>query len=111
MRGTRRPCPRAAPAPSTRGHLHWFKRSYVPEGYRYSIGIPDTDANLIMHLGRRGNCDDALSMREGSEDIALTRPRFISGTDNYLAFDDWGERIVVLRLAYHAEATASTSPP
>ena len=29
--------------------------------------------------------------------------RFISGTDNYLCFEDWGERLVVLKLNYHAE--------
>jgi hypothetical protein len=31
--------------------------------------------------------------------------RFVSATDNYLVFDDWGERLVVLKLAYHAEET------
>ncbi len=92
--------------PSTRAHLDWFKRSYLPEGYRYSIGILDTNGNVIMHLGRYGNYDDALRMKKDSEDIALTLPRFISGTDNYLAFDDWGEKIVVLKLGYHAEETA-----
>jgi hypothetical protein len=93
--------------PSTRGHLDWFKRSYVPEGYRYSIGILDTNGNLIMHVGRYGNYDDVLAMKKGSEDIALTRPRFISGTDNYMAFDDWGEKLVVLKLDYHAEEIAA----
>jgi hypothetical protein len=89
--------------PSTRPHLDWFKRSYVPEAYRNSIGILDTNGNLIMHLGRYGNYDDVLATKPGSTDIALTMPRFISGTDNYLAFDDWGERLVVLKLDYHAE--------
>ena len=32
-------------------------------------------------------------------------PRFPGVTDNYLCFDDWGERLVVLRLNYHAEET------
>ena len=88
---------------SQRFRLDWFKRSYVPEAYRHSIGILDTNGNLIMHLGRYGNWDDASRMKAGSQDIALTLPRFISGTDNYLAFDDWGERLVVLKLDYHAE--------
>jgi hypothetical protein len=70
------------------------------------IGVVDSAGNLIMHIGRYGNHDDALRMKKGSEDIALTMPRFISGTDNYLAFDDWGERIVTLKLEYHAEETA-----
>ena len=34
-------------------------------------------------------------------------PRFVSTTDNYLAFEDWGERVVVLSLNYHAAETAA----
>jgi hypothetical protein len=30
-------------------------------------------------------------------------------TDNYLVFDDYGERLVVLRLDYHAEETAQVA--
>jgi hypothetical protein len=32
--------------------------------------------------------------------------RFISGTDNYIVYEDWGERIVVLKINYHAEESA-----
>ena len=98
--------PAGCTCPATRAHLDWFKRSYLPEAYRYSIAILDTNGNLIMHLGRYGNLDDVLRAKKGSEDIPLTLPRFICGTDNYLAFDDWGERLVVLKLNYHTEATA-----
>jgi hypothetical protein len=98
--------PSGCTCPSVRTHLDWFKRSYLPEQYRHSIGILDTNGNLIMHLGRYGNLDDALSAKPGSEDIGMTGPRFISGTDNYLAFDDWGERVVLMKLKYHAEETA-----
>jgi hypothetical protein len=99
--------PAGCTCPSTRAHLDWFKRSYLPEGYRHSIAILDTNGNLLMHLGRYGNTDDALAMKPGTDDIAMTLPRFIGGTDNYLAFDDWGERLVVLKLSYHAEETAA----
>ena len=92
--------------PSSRPHLDWFKRSYLPEAYRHSIGIVDTGGNLIMHVGTYGNHDDALAMRKNPDDIRMTLPRFISGTDNYVCFDDWGERLVVLRIGYHAEETA-----
>jgi hypothetical protein len=92
--------------PSSRAHLDWFKRSYIPEAYRHSIAVVDTAGNLIMHLGRYGNMDDVLKTKAGSDDIPLTLPRFISGTDNYLAFEDWGERLVVLKLNYHAEESA-----
>ncbi|MBA4386794.1 MAG: hypothetical protein C0404_02365, partial [Verrucomicrobia bacterium] len=43
--------------PTSRFFLDWFKRSFVPEAYRHSIGIVDTSGNLIMHLGRYGNYD------------------------------------------------------
>jgi hypothetical protein len=49
-------------------------------------------------------------MRASPSDIRLTLPRFISGTDNYLVFDDWGERLVVLKLGYHAEETCGARP-
>ena len=95
----------ACECPQLRSHLDWYKRSFVPEAYRHSIGVLDTNGNLIMHLGRYGNFDDAGRMKPGDADIALTMPRFISGTDNYLAFSDWGERLVALKIAYEAEET------
>jgi hypothetical protein len=89
--------------PTTRFHLDWFKRCFVPEGYRYAIGVVDTNGNLIMHIGSYGNHDDAMAMKKNPDDIHLTLPRFIGGTDNYLCFVDWGERLVVLKIGYHAE--------
>jgi hypothetical protein len=65
---------------------------------------------LGIAVDETGGYDDALAMKPGSEDIALTLPRFLSGTDNYLCFDDWGERLVVLRLRYHAAAAAVPGP-
>jgi hypothetical protein len=97
--------------PTQRLHLDWYKRVYVPEQYRHSIGIVDTEGNLIMHLGKYGNFDSGngpnSKIRVGDDDIAMSAVRFISGTDNYLVFDDGGERIVVLKLDYHSEAVCS----
>jgi hypothetical protein len=42
----------------------------------------------------------------GGDEIGLFIPRMISGTDNYLCFQDWGERLAVLKLNYHSEADA-----
>lgn len=96
--------------PSSRPHLDWFKRSFVPEPYRHSIGVLDTNGNLILHIGRYGNFDSALGNKSlipvGGDNIGITYARYIGGTDNYLAFEDWGERLVVLRLNYHAEEVA-----
>ncbi len=92
--------------PASRFHLDWYKRSFLPEAYRRSLGAVDTNGNLIMHFGRYGSLDDALAMKQGTDDIAVYLPRFVSATDNYLCFDDWGEKLVSCRLTYHAEETA-----
>ncbi len=90
--------------------LDWYKRPLVPEAYRRSIGILDTGGNLIMHVGKYGNFDDAPGGRNGAkpggEDIGITLVRFISATDNYLVYGDWSEKLVVLKLDYHAEESA-----
>jgi hypothetical protein len=87
----------------------WYKRTFVPESYRHSIGVVDAAGNLIMHLGRYGNFDSGNGAKSaipvGGDNIACFLPRFIAATDNYLAFDDRGERLAVLKLNYHAEET------
>ncbi len=97
--------------PSQRLHLDWYKRSYVPEAYRHSFGVLDAAGNLIMHLGRYGNFDDAPGGRDGAKpggtDIALFNPRYVSGTDEHIVFEDWAEKLVVLRIEYHAREDAA----
>jgi hypothetical protein len=93
--------------------LDWYKRVYLPEQYRHSIGVLDTNGNLIMHIGTYGNFDSGQGhksrIRVGGDDIAMSAVRFISATDNYLVFDDGGERLAVLKLNYHSEESASIS--
>ncbi len=97
--------------PQMRGYLDWYKRSYVPEPYRHSIGILDTNGNLIVHLGRYGNHDSGYGPKSlvplGGDGIATTMVRFVSGTDNYFCIADWGERLIVTKLTYHAEETTA----
>jgi hypothetical protein len=82
---------------------------FVPEAYRHSIGALDTNGNLILHIGRYGNLDSGDGAKSkipvGGDNIGIAFNAMVSGTDNYLAFDDWGERIVVLKLNYHVEET------
>ncbi len=85
--------------PQLRPHTDWYKRTYVPEAYRHSVGIVDTAGNLVMHLGKYGTFD--------SKGTGMFLVRFLSGTDNHLVYDDYGERLVVLKLAYHASETTS----
>ncbi|MFC1672178.1 hypothetical protein ACFL01_03480, partial [Planctomycetota bacterium] len=95
--------------PSMRPALDWYKRSFVPEAYRHSFGVVDTNGNLIMHLGTYGNLDSGSGAKSAvpvDGGISVTQPRFISTTDNYIVFDDWGERLTVLKIGYAAEETA-----
>ena len=93
--------------PTLRHHTDWYQRSFVPEVYRHSVGVLDTAGNLIMHLGTYGNYDSGHGAQSripiGGDNIAFFVPRFVSGTDNYLVVADWDERLVVLKLNYHAE--------
>jgi hypothetical protein len=101
--------------PSSRPHLDWNGRSFVPETYRHSIGVLDPNGNLITHIGTYGNFDSGNGKKSripvGGDNIALNLVRFVSGTDNYLVMDDWGERLTVLRLDYHEEAVAPITGP
>ncbi|MBA4386943.1 MAG: hypothetical protein C0404_03115 [Verrucomicrobia bacterium] len=96
--------------PTQRLHVDWFKRVYVPEQYRHSIGILDTRGNLLLHVGQYGNFDSGEGAKSripvGGDGIAMSAVRFVSSTDNYMVFDDGGERLTVLKLNYHAEASA-----
>jgi hypothetical protein len=102
--------PSECSCPSSRPHLDWYKRSYVPEVYRHSYGVVDTAGNLILHIGSYGNFDSGSGPKSkvpvGGDGIGIFVPRYISGTDNYVCFADWGERLTVLKLNYHAEETA-----
>ncbi|MBA4387744.1 MAG: hypothetical protein C0404_07170 [Verrucomicrobia bacterium] len=103
--------PGGCSCPTQRLHTDWYKRSFVPEKYRHSIGVVDTAGNLILHIGQYGNIDSgygpASKVPVGGDGIAFSDARMLSGTDNYLCFSDRGERIVVLKLNYHAEASVS----
>ncbi len=78
-----------------RACLDWYKRSFVPEQYRQSVGVLDTAGNLICHVGKYGNLDD--------EGIVMTRGAYVSATDNYLVIADMGRRLLSVKLNYHTE--------
>jgi hypothetical protein len=96
--------------PQMRASLDWYKRSFVPEVYRHSIGVLDSNGNLICHAGRYGNFDSdgrpGSPVPPGGDGIAMTRGVYVSTTDNHLAIEDWGQRLIVAKLRYHAEQTA-----
>jgi hypothetical protein len=62
-----------------------------------------------MHIGKYGNWDSGFGPKSkikiGGDNIAFTFVRYLSATDNYLVVGDRGERLIVLKLAYHQEET------
>ncbi len=88
--------------PNMRICTDWYKRTWVPEAYRNSVGIVDTAGNLIMHLGTYGNAD---SGRDG-KDVTFGHLMDVTATDNYACVPDMSnERIVVTKITYHATET------
>jgi hypothetical protein len=87
----------------------WFKRSFVPEAYRHSIGVLDANGNLVLHMGQYGNFDSADGPKSripvSGDGIAISFCENVSATDDYLCFEDNGERIAVIKLDYYAEET------
>lgn len=97
--------------PQMRASLDWYKRSFVPEAYRHSIGVLDGNGNLITHIGQYGNFDSGnaagMKIKVDGDGIATTLVRYVSATDDYLCISDWAQRIIVAKLNYHAEETAA----
>jgi hypothetical protein len=103
--------PNGCSCPNMRHCTDWYKRSFVPEAYRHSVGILDAAGNLIMHLGRYGNADSGRGpdspIPVGEDGIGFCHMHYVTATDRYLCVSDIGnERIVVLKLGCHAEETA-----
>jgi hypothetical protein len=95
--------------PTMRIQTDWYRRTFVPEVYRHSVGVLDSAGNLILHVGRYGNLDSGDGPKSripaGGDGIGMTFVNVVAATDNYLCFPDHGERLVVLKLNYHAEET------
>jgi hypothetical protein len=101
---------RSCHCPQMRFRTDWYRRTFVPEAYRHSVGVVDCNGNLIMHIGQYGNFDSASGPKSkipvGKDGIAFYQPRCVSATDNYIAVSCSCVWITVLRIEYHAEATA-----
>ncbi len=102
---------RACNCPSPRFALDWYKRVYVPEGYRHSVAVLDTNGNLVHRVGRYGNFDSAdgpgSKIPVGGDNIGVFHPRAVSASDNYIVFSSWEEWATVLKIGYHAEETVA----
>ncbi len=102
---------------NSRFALDYFARSFAGEIARASVAVIDSNGNLIARVGRYGNVDDGEPLVKeggppaprsiGGDEVALMSPRTVAvHTDRRLFIADRSnERILSVRLGYHAEAT------
>lgn len=82
--------------------LDFFARSFIPESYRNSVTVVDTNGNFILRLGQYGNQDDR------GPDICMGHCRYVAVNDNALFLNDvLNKRILMVALKYHQEAGAA----
>jgi len=92
-----------------------FARSFVPELDRYSVGVLDSNGNLLLRIGQYGNIDDGTPLVAkggppnpvsiGGDEVALFHGAYLATqTDRRLFIADVGNaRIVSVELGYHTE--------
>ncbi|HUV38965.1 MAG TPA: hypothetical protein VMY39_05095, partial [Planctomycetota bacterium] len=79
--------------------LDFFARSFVPESFRNSVSVLDTNGNFILRIGGYGNQDD----RGG--DIRIAHCRYVAVNDRRLYLNDIGnKRVISIDLKYEREA-------
>jgi hypothetical protein len=91
--------------PNNRFDLDYFGRAFIPECYRHSVGVVDSNGNLACHIGQYGNEDSRgpdSPIPVGGDGIPLGWPWYVSVTDRHLyVSDSLNDRIVVVKLDYH----------
>jgi hypothetical protein len=100
----------------------YYARTFVPETVHYTVGVLDSEGNLIMRIGQYGNVDDGVPM---VPDLCLPQPRPLGGdetaffhpaylgvhTDRRLLVNDPGnDRIVSVKLDYHTTERVPLAP-
>jgi len=95
--------------------LDYFDRSFLPEPHSYSVGVLDSNGNLILRVGRYGNVDDGRPLAKtggppsarsiGGDEVSLFYACYVAAhTDRRLFIADAGNaRIVSVKLGYHVE--------
>jgi hypothetical protein len=95
--------------------LDYFGRSFVPEPLTYSVGVLDSNGNVIARVGKYGNVDDGVPLVPhpdirgprsiGGDEVGLFYACYVaSHTDRRLFIADAGNaRIASVKLGYQAE--------
>jgi sugar lactone lactonase YvrE len=82
------------------------ERLFVPDCFRFSIGVLDTNGNEIMRFGEYGGVDDVGGRGGPAIPFGWPNAVAVAGDRAYVA-DRKNRRIVVVRLTRQAEATAA----
>jgi len=78
--------------------LDFFARAFVPESFRNSISVLDTNGNFILRLGGYGNQDDR------GPDIRIAHCRYVAVNDRRLYINDVAnKRVLSVDLKYERE--------
>ncbi|PCJ57782.1 MAG: hypothetical protein COA79_14965 [Planctomycetota bacterium] len=96
----------------SRFKLDYFARTFAPEPLQFSVGVLDSNGNLILRVGKYGNEDSrgAKSLVPlGGDEVGLFHPCFVGvHTDRRLYIADIGNaRIVNVKLDYHKNVVLS----
>lgn len=116
---------------NARPALDLFARSFAPEVDHYSVAALDSNGNLILRIGQYGNVDDGMPLRAaaapapgrataagrepptqrsiGGDEVAIFHAPYLgTHTDRRLFIADPGnQRILSVRLGYHADETVA----
>ena len=92
---------------SCRFDLDLYGRSFIPKAYQYTVGVVDTNGNVICEIGRYGN-PESPAMKPGDTNIGIAECSYLAtDSDRWLYINDEGnQRIVRIKLGYHAERKA-----
>lgn len=89
---------------SSRLGVDRFGRVFVPDCFRFSVAMLDTEGNQIARIGRYGNADDA-------DGIRFAWPAHVDAADGLIAVaDSVNRRIAAITLAWQAEETVAAQP-
>jgi hypothetical protein len=111
--GKNSPIGHACGCANSRFCLDYFARSFVPEIGHYTVGVLDTNGNLILRVGRYGNADDGKPLIAaggppntrsiGGDEVGLFYPAYLgTHTDRRLFIADPGNgRVLSVRLNYY----------
>lgn len=86
-----------------------YGRVYVPDVFRFSVGMLDTNGNRIARIGHYGNADSAgPGSKVPQPEIAFAWPTFVSiNQGKLLVSDPVNRRVVIVRFDYQATETVT----